>query len=234
MGNIDDIDNDELRKSETMLNSGLDGDELEEKFHESNPLGKGEILKGKEIRITCKVYDSVSINDLNILQGDLKEFSEEAYHKLRKNIIELGFSFPFFVWDDGEKLNLLDGTHRKITVDRMKLEGFIFPDKLPIVRIFAKNLQEAKRKLLASTSSFAKITEKGFLEFVNDIDFDRDDFDLSFELEGIDFDNLDFSSSDVSGNDEESDVDPDEYEFKYECPKCGFQFNKNGHSETEV
>jgi hypothetical protein len=140
-----------------------------------------------KIKIACETKDSAKIEDLIIFQGDLKEFPEKSYQKLRKEIIDLGFSFPFFVWEDDGVLKLLDGTHRKKTIEKMKEEGIQFPTKLPIVKIHAKNYSEAKKKLLAVTSSYSKITNIGLSEFISDIeDFTIEELQDSFEFAGFD------------------------------------------------
>jgi hypothetical protein len=140
------------------------------------------------IKITCDVKDFARIEDLIPIQCDLKIFTNDAYQKLRKEIIDLGFSFPFFVWEDGGVLKLLDGTHRKETVLRMREEGIEFPELLPIVKILADDYSQAKRKLLAVTSSYAKITEGGLKNFVFDIEgFSLTEMKDSFDLEGINY-----------------------------------------------
>lgn len=138
------------------------------------------------IPITCDIHDSAKIDDLVILQGNLKTLSEENYNKLKKQMVELGFSFPFFVWAHDGILEVLDGTHRKLAVKKMENEGYNFPDLFPIHKIHAKDKIEAKRKLLAVTSHYAKITPEGLDEFMVDTGWDYDyineNFDIGLEL----------------------------------------------------
>lgn len=58
----------------------------------------------KEIVVKCRGAESVSYEKLAPLQGPLKELSSENYVKLRKEILELGFSEPFSVWKNEKKI----------------------------------------------------------------------------------------------------------------------------------
>lgn len=195
-----------------------------------------------EIRIACDVKDFAKIEDLIIIQGDLKEFTEESYQKLRKEIIDLGFSFPFFVWDDNGILKLLDGSHRKKTILRMKEEGISFPEMLPIVKIFAKDYSEAKRKLLAVTSNYAKITEEGLRNFVLDIDdFSLEEMKDSFSFSDINLNYFDLTLEELN---QESNVEykdfpknPDEnqiYQNKLIIYEIKFEINNYSQEITEL
>jgi hypothetical protein len=183
-----------------------------------------------EIKITCETKDYAKIENLIPIQGNLKDFSQSAYLKMRKEIIDLGFSFPFFVWEDGGTLKILDGTHRKRVINEMIKEGFTFPEKLPIVKIHAKDYSEAKKKLLAATSSYAKITEEGLREFIYDIkDISMEEIRDSFDLEGINFETFKIELNDeplldgdeLEGEDKDSsggEDRPREYLLQVELP----------------
>lgn len=136
-----------------------------------------------EIRVTCDTKDSVNLDDLRVIQGQLKALSEENFAKLKNQIIDEGFSFPCFVWEHNGLYNLLDGTHRYLTLVKLKQEGYEIP-LIPVVKIEARDLSHAKKKLLAVTSSYAKITDDGLYEFLNDVEWPIDDLG-DFELEGI-------------------------------------------------
>jgi hypothetical protein len=137
-------------------------------------------MKEKSVRDTGdEKLLRVDFENLNIIQGELKTLSKEAYAKLKKSILKHGFFAPFFVWNDGKQLNLLDGTQRKLTLLAMKEEGYSIP-KLPAVLISAKNLEEAKEKLLVVLSQFGKVADQGLYEFIQGMDYKilMDDFDL--------------------------------------------------------
>ncbi len=99
-------------------------------------------------------------------QGDLKDFHEREYAKLKKSVAELGWVFPFFVWFEGETPRILDGHGRQLFAVREKVK----PYELPYVRIDAANEQEAKKLLLVATSQYQRITQEGFDAFTFDMD----------------------------------------------------------------
>ena len=63
-------------------------------FIERGTFGKVDKL----IRIACKGSHTLSIVYLQPFQGDLKVLTEENYQRLRKEIIERGFSEPIAIW----------------------------------------------------------------------------------------------------------------------------------------
>ena len=133
------------------------------------------------IKIRCKAHQSISIEKIFPFQDDLKELSEVNYKKLKQEIINEGFSFPLFVWPKDGIYNLVDGHQRFATLNKLKSEGYTIPD-LPCAVIEASDINEAKRKILAATSSYGKIDDQGLYEFMekNSIDMsevsDRWDF----------------------------------------------------------
>jgi hypothetical protein len=125
-----------------------------------------------QIPITCDVRERVPLGQLRELQEDLKDISPENLAKLKESILNKGFSFPFFVWVDGVDYWIIDGHQRLKAIREMISEGYLFGD-LPIAKIEAQNMTEAKEKLLLATSKYAYITEDGFLKFTKDFNFDN-------------------------------------------------------------
>lgn len=144
----------------------------------------------KVIRITCTGAGALEIDDLVPLQGTLKSLSTEDYQKLRKLILELGFTHPVAVWKSGGKFYMLDG-HQRVGVIRKMVaeEGFACPP-LPVVHVDAENLTEAKRKLLAMSSQFGRIEGDGLYNFLQDIHFEAPEILTDFRL--ADFSARDF------------------------------------------
>lgn len=175
------------------------------------------------IKIKCTAAELIDIDKLNILQGDLKNMTEENCQKLKKSIIEKGFSFPIFIWKNKKKNWILDGTHRYKELIKMREDGFEIPP-IPIAVVEAKNLKDAKEKLLAVSSQFADITPEGLFEFGKDLDlssileniklpdFDIDSFKINF---------LNFESSFAKINEEEID---ENLNTDHECPSCGYEW----------
>lgn len=152
-------------------------------------------LEQKIIPITCTGTSAISISDLVDLQGNLKSRSVEQIGKLRNQILKHGFSFPFFVWKDKKINYTLDGHGRTGVVKTLLEEGYLFKngsgettDKLPCDFISAKDKKEAKEKLLALNSQFGKITEQGFNDFINELNFEIDFESIKMDLELPDVD----------------------------------------------
>lgn len=146
-------------------------------------------LTDKTIRVTCEGSFSVNIDDLHELHS-YKDLTEEAYQRAKTSILELGFSFPIFVWVDSLNQHyIIDAHQRKRVLTRMRdMEGYTIP-LLPAVKIHAKDKVEAKKKILAQESQYGDITEEGLYEFINEEGFELDPEELdSF----VDIDEFDF------------------------------------------
>lgn len=143
----------------------------------------------KEITIAATGADVASLDDFEWFQGDLKILSEENYLKLKSLIIEFGFIAPMFVWQKDNSNFLLDGHQRILTCRRMRDEGYRIP-YLPYCIIEAEDEEEARRKLLAITSQFGKITEEGIASFVNQSTISLEELRDGYELGPVDFDRV--------------------------------------------
>jgi DNA modification methylase len=138
----------------------------------------------KEIKITCKAADGMALDELYEFQGELKTISDDELEKLKKSIVKYGFSFPIFVW----KSKILDGHQRLKAVRQLIEQGYkVKGNKLPVVRIEAKNEKEAAEKLLLINSRYAKIDEGGFQVFTSEFDLDLNEMTELIELPEINF-----------------------------------------------
>ena len=155
------------------------------------------------IKITCKTNDSLNLADMTELQGGLKSRTDIDYDKIKLSIIKFGFSFPFFIWNDGDKNYLLDGHGRFATLCKMQKDGYEIPE-LPVVFVECKDKKEAKQKLLRLNSQYGKMTKESVLEFAEDID-------LNFEEIALPDTVIDFSTEEepqeTEGDDEAPEVD---------------------------
>ena len=135
----------------------------------------------KKIKVTVDTGKTLPMNYLEVLQGNLKDLSDENYKKLRASIIKHGFSFPIFVWENPEdaKIYIVDGHQRFVTLSKMKEDGYSVP-QLPVVFIEATNLNHAKEKLAAAASQYGKFTEEGVASFFADMDFDIGAIEIPF------------------------------------------------------
>lgn len=126
------------------------------------------------LTISCQGAVTFGLDELNDMQGDLKDLSEEHYVKLRNSMLTYGFSFPIFTWNDNGKIYILDAHQRIRTLRKMRDEGIVIPP-LPADIIFAANKVEAKKKLLLLNSRYGKITREGFDAFIDEPGFEVGD-----------------------------------------------------------
>ncbi len=181
------------------------------------------------IRVAYGKPIPVPISKLNALQGELKELSEQSYVKLRKEIIDTGFAFSPHVWaDKSGKYWLVDGHQRIATLLRMEKEGMKIP-KIPVTPVEAKDIKEARRRVLQGVSQYGHVTQQGLFDFITAGKMDIEDITLSFDMPEIDLEEFkaDFfdkiEPKDVEGSQEifEEDVSS---KLVHTCPKCGFSF----------
>jgi len=138
----------------------------------------------KKIEITCKGSNYILIDDLKNFQGNLKELPDEDLTRLKNSILKHGFSFPVFIWEN----NILDG-HQRIFATRQLIDDGYAIEKIPVVEIMAKGEKEAAEKLLYINSRYAKMTESGVYDFLDDNELRLDDLD-NLAIDDIDFDEI--------------------------------------------
>ena len=174
----------------------------------------------KTISVKCDTKDTLNIAEMTELQGKLKARNDVDYDKIKLSIIKYGFSFPFFVWKS-DKNYILDGHGRFETLCRMQKDGYLIPD-VPVVFVEAKDMKEAKQKLLRLNSQYGKMTKESVLEFAEDIDLNFDEIALPDSV-------IDFSESGEVEETEKKDMDFNEsYSVVVQCineEECEEVFN---------
>lgn len=144
----------------------------------------------------------IAIDRLTPFQGNLKYLTKKNYNKLKKTILDLGFSEPISVWENEDKLYVLNGHQRLYTLQEMAKEKYSIPD-IPICRIRAKSLKEAKKKILALTSQYGTLSEESLADYIMDSD-------LSLEaLENFNFPEINlkkFTDSIIKNNDIDKEI----------------------------
>ena len=120
----------------------------------------------RTVRIACEGAGTVALADLVGLQGNLKELSPENAAKLRRDIIEQGFSEPIACWRQADGVpRILNGHQRLRVLTEMAAEGWTVP-MLPVSWVEAADEAEARRKVLSLASSFGEVTGGGFANFL--------------------------------------------------------------------
>lgn len=141
---------------------------------------------GKKIRIECTGATALPLADFSDFQGNLKSLHKDQYEKLRKHILEEGFSSPVLIWKNGEKYNILDGHQRLRTVRTMVEEDGYTVGNIPIAFVNARNEEEAKRKVLSFTSQFGKMERDGLYEFLHGTDISQEELVGDFNFPEVD------------------------------------------------
>lgn len=135
-------------------------------------------VKGK-IKISCTGATVMDIEALTSFQGKLKSLSNQNATKLKKEILELGFSEPVGVWVDGNKHRILSGHQRVAVLKMLRDEGYTVPP-IPVNTIEAENEKEAKRKILALTSAYGTMEMDGLMELAGDAELTLPEIDENF------------------------------------------------------
>ena len=137
----------------------------------------------EKIEIKCSGSAFLNLHEITPLQGDLKDLSKENYNKLKNQILKNGFISPFHIWKGG----CLDGHQRLRVLKKMESEGYIIPERFPIVEVEAKDLKQAKKILLSLTSQYGTMTNDGLYTFMNEAEIDFPELDQDFQFDKIDF-----------------------------------------------
>lgn len=174
------------------------------------------------LRDSVKGMDYVTLEELKIIQGDLKSLSKSAYERFKNQLLEVGFASPFHFWinEKGHK-DILDGTTRKKVLMMMREEGISLPEKFPAVRIDAPDLKTAKKILLGLASTYAKMTDESLSDFAIESEIDLDWIKTNIELpftSGIDVGDINFEAG---TEEEQGKLDE---KAKVTCPECGHEF----------
>lgn len=139
-----------------------------------------------KIRITCKGSRLLDISEMVVIQGNLKDLDKKEYLKLKNEIIEEGFSEPISIWFNNGQWKILNGTQRYRTLTQMRVEGFEIP-LIPVSEIEADDEAQARRKLLAFTSNYGKMTSQGLYEFSTKSDITFDEMEKRYRFAEIPF-----------------------------------------------
>jgi hypothetical protein len=117
----------------------------------------------------------IAWRDLNFLQNDdFKDLPESEKQKLKASLLANAFAQPFYVWHDTEAdvMYCLDGKHRSLMLRELSEEGHEVPDMLPATFVECADKKEAAKMVLIYSSSYASVTQKGFMGFVSEFDLD--------------------------------------------------------------
>lgn len=170
----------------------------------------------RQIRITCTGAALAKLEDLTPLQGNLKKLEAEKYRKLKKALLEHGFSFPFFTWKNKDKLFILDGHQRDRALRRLKAQGYAVPP-LPIDFVEAKDEKEAREKILLLSSQYGEMTDESLMAYLQESEIDLDDILDTVDLPQVDIEKLaDRLEEELEEQDHSEEIDY-KYQVLVEC-----------------
>jgi len=177
----------------------------------------------KEIENKVEKFELVDWRNLKWFQGELKELTTINYEKLKNSIVKNNFISPFYVTTLEGEINILDGHHRKKVMELIEKDGYKIPQLLPAVFVKCENKTEAGKILLAINSHYAKITDEGLYEFINNCDIDFESVKNDIEIPDINIEKFENGFvNDFMPENKEKEID--ELNTENECPKCGYKW----------
>lgn len=151
--------------------------------------------------------EKVKWRELEWLQTDLKDLSDEAMKKLKRSIISNGFTAPFHVWDSGETIYILDGCHRQRVLRAIERDGFEIPELLPANFVKCKDKRQAAKMVLLFSSIYAKVVDEGIQGHIESHELNINSIMSEIELPIVDVETLLETPSELDS--------PQEEELKY-------------------
>ena len=185
-------------------------------------------LKEKKIEVRCTGSDYLALSEMQPLQNNLKELTEDAAQRLKNSIIDHGIFFPFFVWKaPGGENKYIDGHQRDHILLILQKEGYELPEKYPVCFIQARDEKEAAQAILLQTSRYGKINDETLYDYINAFDLVNTWPDFSFKLDLPDIQlpefNEDWITESLEENINEKEID-ENIETTNECPQCGYKW----------
>lgn len=145
----------------------------------------------KTIKIKGKGATTLKYTELTPFQDDLKDLPKDEYESLRKEIIEVGFTYSIDVWaHDG--INHIEDGHQRLRVIKqmVEVEGWTCPP-LPVSYVYPKDEKEARRVLLSGASVYGRMTVEGAEVQLQKAGFDWKDVPDHFRFPDIKIPNFD-------------------------------------------
>lgn len=143
--------------------------------------------------ITSRILETKLIkwHDLQFIQqNNFKEWVNNGDKKLLESILRYQFIDPFKVWHHEGVNYCLDGRHRFLDLQKVAEAGNEVPEMLPATFIDCDSMKEAAELVLVYSSAYAKITQQGLLDFVQNFELDFPDLQNMMNIP--EFDNIAF------------------------------------------
>ncbi|UYW01782.1 class I SAM-dependent methyltransferase [Flavobacterium agricola] len=125
-----------------------------------------------------------------IQQDDFKEWINNGDKRLLESIKKYQFIDPFKVWHNEGVNYCLDGKHRYKDLELAVQNGLDVPEMLPATFVECSDIKEAAELVLVYSSAYAKITQQGLYDFVQNYNIDFPD--VSGLINIPEFDDIEF------------------------------------------
>jgi hypothetical protein len=101
------------------------------------------------------------------LQGNLKILEADAFEQFKRELLDVGFTEPFTVWDrNGKKYPILNGVRRYQVLTVCRQEGIEVPP-LPCNLVQADSEQEAVLMAVGLAAQYGKVVDEGLYELMS-------------------------------------------------------------------
>lgn len=176
-----------------------------------------------EIQSQILKQEPVQWKSLKWLQSSkLKDLGDRGIEKLKNSLKENNFVQPFNVWQDSKgTIWILDGHHREKALTQLEQEGYTIPETLPANFISCKDKKDAAKMVLLYSSIYAKITNDGLGEFLDDFDLDLSNLVNEIDLPGLDLADVMLENFEPAELEDQIKLDKEKL---IKCPKCGHEF----------
>ncbi|MBK7885490.1 MAG: hypothetical protein IPJ81_18125 [Chitinophagaceae bacterium] len=135
---------------------------------------------------------AIKWRELQFIQKDnFKEWVAAGDEKLKQSLIKYQFVDPFKVWENDGILYCLDGYHRYKDLEKLSTSGVEVPELLPATFIGCTDIKEAAELVLVYSSAYARITQHGLYDFINDKEIDFHDIQELIDLPGLSLEMMD-------------------------------------------
>lgn len=188
----------------------------------------------KKIPVLVKGNIDVRLGALRPIQGDLKELSNEDFVLLRTKILS-GIKFVFHVWKPDPSVSeyfIIDGHGRDNVLRHLVHNEQYEEPMIPCAVVQAATLEEAKKLVLDSSSTFHRMRPEGLHDFMVSLDMLPAEL-TNYRLTDIDLKEFEADYFPTEANRPEPkegavELDRNSFTvFKQQCPKCGFSFDEN-------
>ena len=177
-------------------------------------------MDDRVIKIKCRSAEMLTIDRFEPFQGKLKNLTKDNYSRLKKQILDLGFSEPIGIWKDGDHNYILSGHQRYRTILQMVAEGYQC-DSLPVSIIEADSYKQAKLKVLSLAGQYGDLDDDGLYEFAVENEIQPVDLMAGYRFVSGEYDVEKFVHSFFLDGEKEK---KEKARKPITCPSCGHLF----------